>query len=255
MKAARYYGKEDIRIEDVPEPTVRPGQVKIAPAFVGICGTDLHEYLGGPTFCPVNAHPITGDSIPVTLGHEFSGIVTELGPGVSGDLRVGQPVYVRPCLDCGNCAACDAGAVNVCHSAGFIGLSGGGGGLSSAVCADPKDVFPLPEGVSLDTGALVEPLSVAWHAVSAGPELTPESVVLVLGGGPIGLAAVLCLKAKGVKTIVVSEVAASRQEFARSFGATRVVNPLEEDVVKTMLALSGGRGADVSLDCAGVPAR
>lgn len=101
----------------------------------------------------------------------------------------------------------------------------------------------------------MEPLAVAWHAVSAAPELNSESVVLIIGGGPIGLAAILCLKAKGVGTIVVSEVASSRQEFAASFGATVVVNPIKDNVTQTMLDVSGGRGADVTFDCAGVPAR
>ncbi|EFX04995.1 allantoate permease [Grosmannia clavigera kw1407] len=260
MRAARYYGKEDIRIEQVPEPSIRPGQIKIAPAFVGICGTDLHEFLGGPNFCPEKPHGVTGETIPVTLGHEFSGVITEIGPNIDpasiGDrhFEVGQRVAVQPTIFCGHCAACATGAANVCHDGGFVGLSGGGGGLSEAVCVSATHVFPLPDNLSLEEGALVEPLSVSWHAVSAAPEIGPESVVLVLGGGPIGLAAVLCLKAKGVKTIVVSEIAATRQAFAAQFGADRIVNPIEEDVVQVVLALSEGRGADAVFDCAGVPA-
>ncbi|KAK4944956.1 hypothetical protein LTR66_014441, partial [Elasticomyces elasticus] len=90
MRAARYYGKEDIRIErDVDVAGCGKGEVRIAPAFVGICGTDLHEFLGGPTFAPTSPHPITGDSVPITLGHEFSGTVEEIGDGVGG-LKVGQ---------------------------------------------------------------------------------------------------------------------------------------------------------------------
>ncbi|KAI0487269.1 GroES-like protein [Xylaria cf. heliscus] len=252
MKAARYYGKEDIRIEQVPEPTVLPGQIKIAPAFVGLCGTDLHEYLGGPNFCPTGHHPVTGETIPVTLGHEFSGVIKEIGPGVAG-FRIGQACAVQPTLFCGHCAACEGGAENVCPDGGFVGLSGGGGGLSEAVCVNATHVFPLPEGLGLETGALVEPLSVAWHALSAAPEINPDSVVLIIGGGPIGLAMILCLKAKGVKTIVVSEIAASRQNFARQFGATQVVSPINHDITKVVLGVSDGRGADVAFDCAGVP--
>ncbi|CAM1501354.1 Fc.00g105160.m01.CDS01 [Cosmosporella sp. VM-42] len=253
MKAARYYGKEDIRIEQIPEPSVGSGQIKIAPAYVGICGTDLHEYLGGPNFCPVTAHPVTGETIPVTLGHEFSGVIKEISPDVTG-FEVGQACAVQPTIFCGDCVACGVGAENVCHSGGFVGLSGGGGGLGEAVCVNATHVFPLPENLSLEVGALVEPLSVSWHASSAAPQLSPDSIVLVIGGGPIGLAMILCLRAKGVKTIVVSEVAASRQNFATEFGATRVANPIEEDVKKVVLELSDGRGADVVFDCAGVPA-
>lgn len=253
MRAVRYYGKEDIRIEQVPEPTVQPGQIKIAPAFVGICGTDLHEYLGGPNFCPATAHPVTGETIPVTLGHEFSGVIKEIGPGVTG-FTVGQACAVQPTVFCGHCAACESGAQNACHTGGFVGLSGGGGGLSEAVCVRATHVFPLPENLTLEMGALVEPLSVSWHAITAAPEINSDSVTVVLGGGPIGLAAILCLKAKGVKTIIVSEVATSRQKFATEFGATKVVNPLKEDLKKVALELSDGRGADVVFDCAGVPA-
>ena len=221
---------------------------------MGFCGTDLHEYLGGPNFCPVNPHPVTGETIPVTLGHEFSGVIKEVGPGVTG-FEVGQACVVQPTIFCGHCAACERGAENVCHKGGFVGLSGGGGGLSQAVCVDATHVFPLPEGLELETGALVEPLSVSWHALSAAPEINPDSIVLIFGGGPIGLALILCLKAKGVEKIVVSEVASSRQNFARQFGATQVVNPINEDVTKAVLAMSHGRGADVAFDCAGVPAR
>ncbi|EXM19361.1 hypothetical protein V3481_017785 [Fusarium oxysporum f. sp. vasinfectum] len=253
MRAARYYGIKDIRVEQVPEPLVQPGQVKVAPKFVGICGTDLHEYLGGPNFCPTKPHPLTSESIPVTLGHEFSGIISEVGPDVTG-FEVGQPCAVQPTLFCGHCAACHTSAENVCHTGGFLGLSGGGGGLSESVCVNATHVFALPKDLPLEIGALVEPLSVAWHAMSAAPEINEKSKVTILGGGPIGLAMILCLKAKGVSEIIVSEVAASRQEFARQFGATKVVNPIKEDLNEVVLGLTGGLGADVVFDCAGVPA-
>ncbi|KAF3037222.1 hypothetical protein E8E12_005001 [Didymella heteroderae] len=251
MRAARYYGKEDIRIEDdVAEAKCGSGQV--APAYVGICGTDLHEYLGGPTFAPVEPHPCTHDTIPITLGHEFSGVITELGPDVEG-FTVGQQCVVQPTIACGTCHACEAGVENVCYNGGFIGLSGGGGGLSENVVVPEKAIIPLPSNIPLDIGALVEPLSVAWHAVSAAP-IEPDTVALVLGGGPIGLAVVQCLKAKGVKKIIMSEVSSSRQRFARDFGAHHVLDPKTYDTVKVSRELSGTGGPDVVFDCAGVPA-
>ncbi|KAK4988882.1 hypothetical protein LTR50_003616 [Elasticomyces elasticus] len=244
MRAARYYGKEDIRIER-----------DIAPAFVGICGTDLHEFLGGPTFAPTSPHPITGDNIPITLGHEFSGTVEEIGEGVGG-LKVGQKVVIQPTIYCGSCGACKSGVENACYKGGFIGLSGGGGGLSDEVVVPARAVLPLPENVDLDIGALVEPLSVAWHAVSASPlAQTRNASVLVLGGGPIGLAVVQCLLARGAGKVIVSEVAAQRQSFARDFGAHHVLDPRADDVVAASKDLCGGEdGPDIVFDCAGVPA-
>ncbi|KAF2806416.1 GroES-like protein [Mytilinidion resinicola] len=252
MRAARYYGKEDIRIEQIDEAPCGEGQVRIAPAFVGICGTDLHEYLGGPTFAPTSPHPVTGDTIPITFGHEFSGVVKEIGKGVKG-FQVGQNVAVQPTIYCRTCQACTRGVENACYRGGFIGLSGGGGGLSDSVVVPVDTLFPLPSNVSLDIGALVEPLSVAWHAISAAP-ITPDSTVLVLGGGPIGLAVVQCLSALKTKKIIVSEVSSSRQAFAGQFGAHHVLNPKTYDLVAMSKELSGADGPDVVFDCAGVPA-
>jgi threonine dehydrogenase-like Zn-dependent dehydrogenase len=141
----------------------------------------------------------------------------------------------------------------VCFNGGFIGLSGGGGGLSESVVVPEAAVLSLPDNVPLDVGALVEPLSVAWHAISAAP-LAPDSIVLVLGGGPIGLAIVQCLVAKGVRKIILSEMSGARQRFAREFGAHHVLCPKTYDIVKMSKALSNGSGPDVVFDCAGVPA-
>lgn len=227
---------------------------EVTPAFVGICGSDLHEYIGGAQFCPTHPHPLTGAKIPVTLGHEFSGTIKELGAGVE-NLKVGQKCAVQPLIFCRECPACKAGAYNICHKIGFVGVSDHGGGLSDAVCVRADRVFPLPESLPLDIGALVEPLSVAWHAMSAAPDVAPDSFVLIVGGGPIGLAIVLCLRAKGVENIMVSEVAAARQNFAKDFGAKWVINPMEVDAVAEVMEKTGGKGADVTFDCAGVPAR
>jgi threonine dehydrogenase-like Zn-dependent dehydrogenase len=142
---------------------------------------------------------------------------------------------------------------NVCYNGGFIGLSGGGGGLSESVVVPHGAIIPLPSNIPLDVGALVEPLSVAWHAVSAAP-ITTDSVALILGGGPIGLAVVQCLHAKSVRKIILSEVSSSRQRFAREFGAHHVLDPRTYDTVKASRELNGADGPDVVFDCAGVPA-
>ena len=186
------------------------------------------------------------------MGHEFSGVVTELGSGVCS-FSVGQHVVVQPTIYCGTCQACTAGVENVCYNGGFIGLSGGGGGLSDSVVVPQGAVLSLPDSVPLDVGALVEPLSVAWHAISAAP-LEKGSVVLILGGGPIGLAIVQCLVSLGTEKIIVSEVSKSRQRFAREFGAHHVLDPKTYDLVAISKELSGSDGPDIVFDCAGVPA-
>src|SRR4051812_33792750 len=121
MKAARFYGRGDVRVEDVPEPRPGPGQVQVAVEWCGICGTDLHEFLDGPIFAPTPQapHPLTGGAVPITLGHEFSGIVAGVGDGVTG-VSEGDRVVVEPYDVCGTCVACRSGRYNTCRSLGFI---------------------------------------------------------------------------------------------------------------------------------------
>jgi len=251
MKAARFHGPGDIRIEDVPEPQVQPGTVKVEVEWCGICGTDLHEYLEGPIFAPTGEapHPLTGESIPITLGHEFAGVVHELGEGVT-DLRVGDRVVIEPYLVCGTCDACRQGRYNVCQSLGFIGLSGQGGGFSQFVVAERRWIHPLGE-LGTDVGALVEPLAVAYHAVRlSGAQ--PGHTALVFGAGPIGLVTTAALRAAGVEEIIVVEPADVRKAKAPGAGADHIIDPTQVEVVAAVHELTKGRGADVSFECAGI---
>ncbi|CAH0039778.1 unnamed protein product [Clonostachys rhizophaga] len=252
MKALRFHGQKDIRLDDVPIPTVSAGKVKIAPKFCGICGTDLHEYLGGANLIPKpgKPHPITNETYPITLGHEFSGVVEEVGEGVT-HVKKGDRVCVQPIIYDGDCRSCTRGLVNCCDRNGFIGLSGWGGGLAESTVVPHTAVKKLPDNVSFEVGALVEPLAVGWHAVDISPFREGDSA-LVLGGGPIGLAVVQVLAGRGCSNIIVSEVSKKRREFALEFGAHNVIDPTAEDVVERVKALTGGRGADVGFDAAGV---
>jgi (R,R)-butanediol dehydrogenase/meso-butanediol dehydrogenase/diacetyl reductase len=253
MRAARFHARGDIRIDDVPEPATRPGTVKVEVEWCGICGTDLHEYLEGPIFVPTPEapHPLSGESSPLTLGHEFAGVVAELGEGV-GDLAVGDRVVVEPYLVCGRCDACEQGRYNVCATLGFVGLSGGGGGFSQYVVAERRWIHPLGE-LGTDVGALVEPLAVAYHAVRLS-QAQPQHTALVFGAGPIGLVTTASLKAVGVEEVIVVEPAAVRKEKAAVAGADHVLDPREGDVVEAVMELTRGRGADVSFECAGIDA-
>ncbi|KAA0022644.1 2,3-butanediol dehydrogenase [Antrihabitans cavernicola] len=253
MKAARFYGPHDIRIDDIPEPATRPGTVKVEVEWCGICGTDLHEYLDGPIFAPPAdaPHPITGETVPITLGHEFAGVVAEVGAGVD-DVRVGERVVVEPYIICGRCDACTQGRYNVCQTLGFVGLSGYGGGFSQYVVAERKWIHKLGE-LGTDVGALVEPLAVAYHAVRLS-KAQPSHSALVFGAGPIGLVTTAALRAAGVEQIIVVEPADVRKAKAPIAGADHVIDPTEGNVVEQVLEATGGRGADVSFECAGIDA-
>jgi (R,R)-butanediol dehydrogenase/meso-butanediol dehydrogenase/diacetyl reductase len=253
VKAARFHGRNDIRIDDVPEPEVRPGTVKIQVAWCGICGTDLHEYLEGPIFVPApgHPHPLSREEAPVTMGHEFSGTIVDVGEGVQA-LSVGDNVVVEPYFVCDECPPCKAGNYHLCTKMGFIGLSGGGGGLGGMVVVDTRWVHKVGN-IPLDQAALIEPLSVAHHAV-ARSGAKPGDVALVGGSGPIGLLTAAVLKSQGVTT-VISELSAARKDKAISSGvADHVIDPGQEDLQARLLELTDGVGADVAFECAGVNA-
>ncbi len=252
MKAARYYGKDDIRVEDVEEPQLRPGTVKIAPAFCGICGSDLHLYHDGPippAPSPDTPHPLSHETLPIIFGHEFSGVVEEIGDGVTG-LSVGDSVVVEPLMVDGTCPACKAGKYNLCQQMGFIGISGLGGGLSEHIVVEERWVHPVGD-LPLDQAALIEPLAVGLHAAKHAGAAAGQ-VAVVGGAGPIGLLLAAVLKAKGVKTIV-SEVSTARREKAMSSGvADVVVDPSTENLKEVVAQHSDGAGADLAFDAAGV---
>jgi (R,R)-butanediol dehydrogenase/meso-butanediol dehydrogenase/diacetyl reductase len=251
MRAARFHGRKDIRIEDVAEPELRPGTVAIDVAWCGICGTDLHEYLEGPIFIPAHGHPhpLTGEDTPVTMGHEFSGTVTALGDGVD-DLTVGDGVVVEPYVVCDECVPCSEGNYHLCTRMGFIGLAGGGGGLSEKVVVPRRWVHPVGD-MPLDQAALIEPLSVAHHAVQRSGAKAGQTA-LVGGSGPIGLLVAAVLRGIGV-TVIVSEVSSARIERAQTV-ADHVLDPRDGAIGDRVRELTGGLGADLGFECAGVNA-
>ncbi|MGF6822283.1 (R,R)-butanediol dehydrogenase/meso-butanediol dehydrogenase/diacetyl reductase [Microbacterium sp. ZKA21] len=250
MKAAVFHAQEDLRVEEVTEPTPGPGQVKLRNAFAGICGSDLHVYYS-PEAAGLDfdhPHPVTGSTLPQILGHEFSGTVVELGEGVT-NVKVGDRVAVWPIYYCGECPACRKGMFNACQKIGFHGLSSNGGGMAAFTTVDASKLHALPENVDLRMGALVEPMSVAWHAVSRG-HLTAGQTALIAGAGPIGIGVWFALKARGVERVLVSEPSAERRAIIAALGAT-VVDPVNEDLAAAVAALTDGAGVDAAFDAAG----
>jgi len=247
MQAWRLHGAADARLDEIPEPDVTAGKVKIRVACSGICGSDLSLYETAPV--PVDwPHPLVGQPGPHVLGHEFAGYVTEVGDGVDG-IPVGALVAVQPSFEDGTCAACLRGEPNLCEQFGFLGVNGGGGGFAEYVVAAADKVFVLPDGFTPETGALVEPLSVALHAVRLSG-IAAGQTALVVGGGPIGLGLLLCLKAQGAQRVIVSEMSTARRELAAALGAD-VVDPRETDLGGFVHELTKGQGVDASFDAAG----
>lgn len=252
MRAARFHARKDIRIDDIPEPELQPGTVAIDVAWCGICGTDLHEYLEGPIFVPPagHPHPISGESAPVTMGHEFSGTITELGDGVS-DLEVGQNVVVEPYIIADDVDTSPGQSYQLSKDMNFIGLGGRGGGLSEKIVVQRRWVHPIGD-IPLDQAALIEPLSVAHHAVVRS-DAGSGQIAVVGGAGPIGLLTAAVLKAKGL-TVYISELSEARKEMALSTGvADEVLDPRESDVAEAVRERTNGQGADVGFECSSVP--
>ncbi|MFC6906875.1 2,3-butanediol dehydrogenase [Halalkalicoccus tibetensis] len=249
MRAATYHGQQDIRVEDITPGDVGPNEVRVDISAGGICGSDLHEYAAGPIFIPSDdPHPVTGDVAPVTMGHEFAGTISEVGD--KAEMTEGQPVAVNPVVWCGDCRYCTAGKYHLCESGGFIGLSGGGGGFAESVVVNAVQAIPLPEDVSVEHGALVEPLTVALHAVR-GSGIQAGDSVAVFGSGPIGLGVIQAARAAGATDIIASEPRDARRDRAAESGATMTIDPMERDPVETTSAATNG-GVDVAFEAAGI---
>jgi (R,R)-butanediol dehydrogenase/meso-butanediol dehydrogenase/diacetyl reductase len=257
MKAAVWHGRRDVRIEEIPEPAAPgTGEVKLQVGWCGICGTDLHEYAAGPIFTQVNQpHPLSGRLAPLTPGHEFAGTVVEVGPGVTG-FKVGDRVSPNPLLRCGECVYCRQGLPHLCTQIGFMGCHSDGGfgeyvNVNVARGAQPIPVlYKLPDNVSLEAGAMVEPLAVGVHATKRG-HLEAGETVAVIGAGPIGICMVQAVRAAGASQIIVLEPSAGRRAFAEESGATAVIDPTGTDAVKAIQALTNGLGVDCAFECVG----
>jgi (R,R)-butanediol dehydrogenase/meso-butanediol dehydrogenase/diacetyl reductase len=251
MRAAMFYGREDLRLEDVPEPVAAAGEVKLRVQFNGICGSDLHEYYDGPITTRITPHPLTGVRNPVIMGHELSGFVVGVGDGVE-DLEIGDLVAVEPVETCGQCLFCKSGQYNHCGLLAFHGYNRGGGGLSQFTVVRRSMAHKLPRGITPAQGALIEPMAIAWATVNRG-RVESGQTVAVHGAGPIGIGVLLTLHRRGARVIMV-DPSPARRAVVSALGAEHILDPRTTDVVAAIRDLTGGRGAHASIDAAGVPA-
>jgi 2-desacetyl-2-hydroxyethyl bacteriochlorophyllide A dehydrogenase len=218
---------------------LQKGEVRLKMAYIGVCGTDVHIYHGK---MDARVKP------PQIIGHEVSGVIDELGESVT-DWKVGQNVTVRP-LNPGEDMPADNGYRHIGQNLKFIGIDSPGG-MQQYWNVPAFTLHRLPENLSLQLGAMIEPLAVACHDVRLGEVVTDENVV-VIGGGPIGLLVALVARQKGAN-VMISEVNKNRIEFIQSLGF-QTVNPIEQDLVKTVEEFTNGAMADVVFEVSGVQA-
>lgn len=237
MKSVRYTAPHQLTIADLPEPVAGPGEVLIAVAALGICGSDLLLWEGG--FERVTP--------PVTVGHEFSGTIADANgaPGLSD----GDRIVVEPLLNCGECAPCLRGDYNVCVRLRLIGIDADGA-AARYVAVPARTVHRIADSLDLRHAALAEPLAVALH-MTARSGITADDEAFVVGGGPIGALVACVLRVRGVRRIVVSEPNATRRALLDGLGF-ETFDPITGDL-DALVATAGSDGFDVSFELTGVP--
>jgi threonine dehydrogenase-like Zn-dependent dehydrogenase len=245
MRAAYLYGPLDVRVADAPTPAdMRADEVLIEIALAGICGSELHA-IEGYRLTPGATTPASAET-RAPLGHEYSGVVTAIGPAV-GSVRPGQRVTVVPRGPCGKCDLCRAGIGALCRNV----TQRGQGGWANAILAAESLVYPLPDDVPLSVGAMTEPLSCAVRIVDRAG-VRPGLNVCVIGAGPIGLFSAVLAKHAGAAKVIVSEPRASRRAMAARMGIGVVVDPRTESLYDAVMDHTGGRGAEVSIESVGL---
>lgn len=241
MQVAELIAPREFRLTEQKVDPPGPGEVQVEVHAVGICGSDLHAYHEG-------AVGDTPNQYPMVLGHEPAGRVAATGDGVSG-WRAGDRVALEPALYCYHCEFCRSGRHNVCANIRFLSNPGIPGFFRQRVNLPATNLVGIPDSLGLDTATLIEPLAIALHSLKIGSVGKGETV-LVLGGGPIGLLTIACLKLAGAARIWAAEPVAARREMARAMGADEVFDPHQADVVAEIQAATGKRGVDCAIDCA-----
>jgi L-iditol 2-dehydrogenase len=246
IKAAVLHGIGDLRIEDVPMPAIKNDQdVLVKMAAVGVCGSDVHYY----------THGRIGDWVveqPLILGHESAGIVVEVGSAVT-HLKVGDRVALEPGIPCGTCRVCRIGRYNLCRDVLFLATPPVNGAFVEYLVHHAQYTYRLPDSMSLEEGAMLEPLAVGMHATARG-EVGGGDSVAILGCGPIGLMTLQAARAQGASLSIAVDLVENRLELARKLGATHTINAKNEDVVRKVEEITAGEGVDIVFETAGTGA-
>ena len=238
MKQAIMTEPGKIIYQEVPVPPVGQGDIKVKMKRIGVCGSDIHVNHG--------KHPYTG--YPVVQGHEVSAEVAEVGADVTG-FKPGDKVTIQPQVVCGECYPCTHGQYNACEKLKVNGFQTTGM-ASDYFVVDASKALKLPDSMSFDHGAMIEPIACGIHAIGRYGDVKGKSV-LVLGGGPIGNLLAQSCKAMGAKTVLLSELSEYRLEVAEKCGIS-VVNPRKKDLKEAMDETFGSDGADVIFECVGI---
>ncbi len=244
MKALVLEDYKQFAYQDVPEPQVGQGEVLIQVKACGICGSDVHGMDGS-----------TGRRIPpVIMGHEAAGVITAVGPGVQ-DWAVGDRVTFDSTISCGECYYCRRGQVNLCDNRRVLGVSCAdyrqNGAFAEYVVVPQHILYRLPEGLSYEKAAMVEAVSIAFHAASLAP-ITINDTAVVVGAGMIGLLVVQTLRLTGVGKIIAVDIDDAKLEMACRMGADVVLNSTKVDVAAEVQRLTHGRGADLAYEVVGI---
>ncbi len=241
MKQAVMVTPGNIEFCEVERPSLGPGQVMLATRRIGVCGSDIHVYHG--------KHPYT--SYPIVQGHEVSGVVAEVGEGVDG-FSVGDKITFAPQVVCGECYPCRHGMYHICENLKVLGFQTDG--TAQDFFPLPVEmVFRLPESISLDHAAMIEPISVAVHAVLKGGDVRDKRV-LVLGAGTIGNLVAQVARAFGAKTVMITDVKDYKLAKARECGIEFAINTAQADLDQAILEYLGPDRADLILECVGAQA-
>lgn len=242
MNAAVMDRPLSIAVKQVPRPVPGPDEALIRVKCIGICGSDVHYYQHGQIGRYVVREPII-------LGHEVAGEVVEVGRNVK-NVTAGDRVAIEPGVTCGRCEHCKSGRYNLCPDVFFLATPPDNGAWADYIVMRSDVLFKLPDHMSYEEGAMLEPLSVGYHAMNRA-RVKPGDTVLILGLGPIGLLAIQAARLFGVREIYACDVSPFRLKAGLAAGAKAVFNALDADMKKQLLGASGGIGMDVVVECSG----